>query len=571
MQLTQRKKRQFADGRLAIVLAVLALAALSVKAQVNTADVVGTITDPSGAVVANAAVTIKNVDTGITRVDQANSKGEYVFTLLQVGTYQVSVEARGFKSYVAKDVTLAVGDRARIDAALQVGGVAETVAVSASTAPALDTDTSSVGALLPSQILSDMPLNGRNLTDLIRLAPGVTGNMGTSQGATMAVGYGIKTQDSRPYSSYSANGQTSETNNNMVDGADNNEVVFGVVGIRPSLDSVQEVQVQTNLYTAETGRTAGGAVDVITKSGTNGLHGSFYEFLRNDVLNDKLITGATTKPELRQNQFGASLGGPIKKDKTFFFGDYEGFRQVAGQAVTALVPSTNEIGGNFSDLVSGNLNYLCKGRTGSIGGSSNCLLQQLYNEGIYSLSGQGGAGINTFDTMGAKMLTLFPAPNANLTTSMATLISTGGFNYENQPRQTQYVTTYDGRVDHHFRQADTLTGHYTFNDFATDVPSSYPAVSGAYGGGGDLSKERAQMLSLDELHIFRPNLLLDIKANYLRFANNVGANNGLNAATTFGWPCNATSCINSPVGGANIGFPGISQGTGISYAAWGDS
>ena len=583
----QRKFHMFARARLVMMLVALVSVALSAGAQVNTAGVVGTITDPSGAVVANAAVTIKNVDTGIIRTAQAGSNGDYLFTLLQVGTYQVSVEAKGFKAFVAKDVTLAVGDRARIDVKLQVGGAAETVAVSASSAPALDTDTSTVGALLPSQILSDMPLNGRNLTDLIRLAPGVTGNMGTGAGASMAVGYSIKTQDSRPYSSYSANGQTSETNNNMIDGADNNEVVFGVVGVRPSLDAVQEVQVQTNLYTAETGRTAGGAVDVISKSGTNAFHGSFYEFLRNDLLNSRLIIPTTANPnkaELRQNQFGASLGGPIKKDKTFFFGDFEGYRQVQGLAITALVPTAKLISGDFSELYSATpaTNALCKGRTGALyinpstnavqgTANGNCLLQQLYNAGITTLAG-AGIPSTKFDAMGVKMLSLYPAPNANLTTPLTSLIAgTGGvnYNYTNQPRQTQYVWTYDGRIDHHFRQADTLTGHYTFNDYATTVPSNYPAVSGVFGGGGDISAERAQMLSLDELHIFRPNLLLDVKASYLRFANNVRANNGAKAATTFGWPCTATSCINA--GGASSNLPNISQGTNISWGAWGDS
>jgi hypothetical protein len=343
----------------------LILGAQRLSAQVNTADIVGTVTDPSAAVLPNATVTIKNVETGITRIAVSNTKGEYVFTLLQIGTYQVSVAAKGFNNFVAKDITLSAGDRARVDAALKVGAVSETVSVSASNAATLDSDTSSVGSLIPSQILSDMPLNGRNLTDLIRLAPGIQTGSGTTG---MAVGYGIRTEDSRPYSAYVANGQQSDTNNNMIDGSDNNEALYGVVGVHPSLDAVQEVKVQTNLYSAEVGRTAGGAVDVITKSGSNSFHGSAYEFWRNDILDSRIITGETKKPELRQNQFGGSLGGPIKKDKTFFFGDYEGYRQVAGQKVTALVPTALERTGDFSELV--NSNFLCTGPTGPPGAAT---------------------------------------------------------------------------------------------------------------------------------------------------------------------------------------------------------
>jgi len=180
-QIRKAKHTSFLPVRaLPLIILVLGLmfGALKTSAQVNTADVVGTVTDATGAVIANATVTLKNVNTGITRTAASNSKGEYLFTYLNVGTYQVEVEARGFRNFVAKDITLSAGDRARINAALKVGAVAETVAVSASTAPALDSDSSAVGSLIPSQILSDMPRNGRNLTDLIRLAPGIQAGSG---------------------------------------------------------------------------------------------------------------------------------------------------------------------------------------------------------------------------------------------------------------------------------------------------------------------------------------------------------------------------------------------------------
>lgn len=184
-------------------------------------------------------------------------------------------------------------------------------------------------------------------------------------------------------------------------------------------------------------------------------------------------------------------------------------------------------------------------------GSPDCLLATLANEGITSLK---GAGITTFDTQGQGLLNLFPLPNTNLTTPLASLLgSSNAFNFEYQPALTQYTTTYDGRVDHHFSQTDSLTGHYTFNNFTTTTPSAYPAVGGIYGGGGQAALQRVQKVSLDEIHIFRPTLLLDLKANYLRYANNVLMLNGVDAASKFGdgsWACTADSCINSLVGGA---------------------
>jgi len=547
------------------LITLLLLIPLSLQAQVNAAAIVGTVTDPSGAVVPNATVTIKNVNTGIARTAPTNTTGEYLFTYLQVGTYQVTVEASGFRTFVVKNMTISAGDRARVDAALQVGAADEVVSVSAESAPALDTDHSTIGSLIPDQILKDMPLNGRNITDLVRLVPGV--NQGAQAG--MVVGYGVRTEDSRPYSAYVANGQQSDSNNNMIDGGDNNEALYGIVGVRPSLDAIQEVKVQTNLYSAEVGRTAGGVIDVITKSGTNGFHGSAYEFLRNDVFDSRLLPEEVQpeKSELRQNQFGASLGGPIKKDKTFFFADYEGFRKVEGQKVTALVPDALQRTGDFSELSD---NDICTGATGGPpgppgpgGGPANCLLSILRSQGINSLA---DAGITHFDPIAEKLISLYPMPNVNTTWAEA---RAAGYNYVAQPKLTQYSTTLDGRIDHHFSQSDSLSGHYTFNDYETTTPTIYPGVTidstTYFGGAGQVAKQRVQRFTLDELHMFRPNLLLDLKASYMRYQNNVLMINPENAATDLGFPCDAISCINSTIGEANYGLPIIQDGSTIAF------
>jgi outer membrane receptor protein involved in Fe transport len=543
-------------------------------AQVNTADVVGTVADPTGAVVPGAKVKILNIDTGIVRSATSNSKGEYLFTLLQVGTYQVSVEAPGFEKFVASSIALSAGDRARVDATMKVGAASETVAVDASSAPALETDSSAIGSLVPNQTVMDLPLDQRNLTALVRLSAGITAvDVGN------AVGFTSRAEDSRSQTAYTANGQGSNTNTNLLDGGDNNERLYGIIGVRPSMDAVQEVKVLTNLYSAEVGRTAGGAVDVITKSGTNKFHGSLYDYLRNNVLDSKTLANQKV-PELRQNQFGGSLGGRILKDKTFFFGDYEGFRQVSGMSYTSLVPTALQKSGDFSELASAG--DLCEGESnaGPHGPPPPMWLPRSSSTAqapspdqppppacwLAGLSSPTLAGM-TLDTVGQNLLKLFPAPNVNL--DWATAVA-DTFNYTSIPNSTQDSGTYDVRIDHNFNQKNTLIGHYTINNIATTTPSAFPAVifgsQTVYGGGGQVASQRVQKLTADYLHIYRPELLLELKASYLRYSNNVMPLNGMGSSDALGWPCNDVSCINSSIGGASNGLPNIQNNTSLSYA-----
>ena len=239
---------------------------------------------------------------------------------------------------------------------MQVGEQSTTVEVQASTAPALQTDTSTIGALVTSQAVEDVPLNGRNVTKLIQLAPGVT------EGATGSIVGGTRPDDRRQTDAFSVNGQNDALNNQMIDGLDNNERIVGGNVARPSVDGIQEISISTNKYDASVGRTAGGVVNIVTKSGTNSFHGSAYEFFRNKVLNTNPgysfasnstggLTPVPPNPPYRQNQYGASIGGPIKKDKTFFFGDFEKFSQANGLSVgTALVPSLCERGSALATL-----------------------------------------------------------------------------------------------------------------------------------------------------------------------------------------------------------------------------
>jgi hypothetical protein len=304
-------------GVIAVVLCwIFAGSARVAFPQAGTADIVGTVTDASGAVLPGAAVTAKNADTGLTRTQQTGGSGDYSFTLLPIGTYTISVEANGFKMFTAAQIAIATGDRARVDASMQVGSVSQTVEVTGEASVALQTDSATVGSLITTQATQDLPLNGRNIIQLTQLTPGA------SEGPVNALTNGTRPDDRRQTSTIVANGQNFDTNNFVLDGMDNNERMVQTIVVKPSVDALQEVKTQTNLYTAESGRAGGAVVNMITRSGVNTLHGDAFEFLRNDMFDAKSFFLPNQKPEFRQNDFGGSLGGAIKKDKIFFFGDY---------------------------------------------------------------------------------------------------------------------------------------------------------------------------------------------------------------------------------------------------------
>ncbi len=515
---------------------LLAAASGVAYAQLTTADLIGTVTDASGAVIGGASVTIVNTATGVSRSTTTSSGGDYGFSSLDVGSYNLTVKAKGFADFEARSIKLEVGDRLRMDAKMEVGQQAVEVDVNA-TAAALQTDSSSVGTMITDRAVQDLPLNGRNYINLVQLSAGV------SQGLSNAMNSGSRPDDRRLSSSYSANGQTDEVNNNLLDGMDNNERFIGTIGVRPSIDAVQEVRVTTNLPPAELGRTAGAVVDLITKSGTNQLHGSAFEFFRNDVLDANNFfanSAGLARNELRQNQFGGSVGGPIVKDKTFFFGDYEGYRQVAGTTSTVTVPTVFEHGnpGNLTDI--------------------------------------GGPVIPAaqLNPLGLNLFSLYPAPNGPGTTN----------NFTTSPRRTQYSTTFDGRVDHHINSQQSVYGRYSFNDVTTFTPNIlpqttfdgvtlYPGDGYSAAGGSSFAgtaKERAQNVMLGYVNVLSPSVVLELKAGYLRTAiRSNPLNYGLSVANKLGFTCNATSCINTPEDIVASGLPFISMGGG--YESLGDA
>jgi hypothetical protein len=486
----QRRHTLYRWG-LGIALALLVVFGCTARssAQLTTADILGTVTDPTGALVPNAKVTLTNADTHEQRTAVTNSSGDYVFSLLPVGRYTLTVAAPGFKTTTTSNLSVEAGDRARSDVRLTTGTTSETVNVEATT-PLLQADSATVSSTVTAKSVQDLPLNGRNFVQLVQLVPGA--NEGPGNGLTS----GGRPDDRRISASFSVNGQDDTLNNYIIDGADDNERVIGTIGVRPNVEGIQEITVQTNSYSAEAGRTAGGVVNIVTKSGTNHFHGSAYEFFRNDIFDARNVQQTTgRKPELRQNQFGGSIGGPIFKDRTFFFGDYEGFRQVFGITYTSTVPSIAE----YNDI-------------NSVGvGNTPQALIAMSTDGVATYC---GATPNCIDPVALNYLKLFPAPTTTGLTN----------NYVTSPNRTQFSNTIDVRVDHHFNTNNILFGRYTYNKVDTVTPPALGTQNGLQISGGRYifagpATDKADQIGLGFTHIFNQNVVLDLRATYTRVNN----------------------------------------------------
>jgi len=318
-----------------IVCAAWACAVLGF-AQTTTGRIVGVVTDESGASVPQASVKVTQIETGTVRAAVTGQDGNYVVTNLLVGSYEVTVEMKGFKRFVQRPIVIEVDQTVRIDARLQPGAVTESITITGG-APLVDTDKSDIGAVVENRTIVQLPLNGRNFIRLGSLMPGTTRG---APGNTVV-------RDRQEGEALTANGQRAEFNNYMLDGSDNNSTITGIAVVVPSIDAIQEFKVQTSNYSAEFGRAAGAVVNVAIKSGTNQLHGTAYEFLRNEKLDARSFFSQGRTP-LRFNLFGASMGGPIIKNKLFLFGNYEGVRERRTSATSAQVPTEAMRRGDFS-------------------------------------------------------------------------------------------------------------------------------------------------------------------------------------------------------------------------------
>ncbi len=306
----------------------------------------GSVADSTGASVPGAEVTASNQETGAERSAQTNTTGSYTIPFLPPGTYTVVVNKEGFNAILRENVRLEVNQVARIDFSLEVGSVSETIEVTGAL-QSLESDSSSIGQVIETRAIEDLPLNGRNFVQLATLGPGVTG---VGFGAANTIMSGNRPDDLRPGSELFSNGNREGSNNFLYDGVDNNERLTLAITLRPSVEAVREFKIQTNLFSAEQGRNAGATVNVISKSGSNEWHGSLYEFLRNDKLDARqyFADPNDAKPSFRQNQFGGSFGGKVVENKLFFFTNYEGFRKSQENAAVVTVPTMAMRNGDFS-------------------------------------------------------------------------------------------------------------------------------------------------------------------------------------------------------------------------------
>jgi Carboxypeptidase regulatory-like domain/TonB dependent receptor-like, beta-barrel len=478
------------------------LGSLPVQGQVTTADVLGSVTDSSGAVLVGTVVTVNNVATGATRSVVADDRGDFLISALAVGHYHLKAENKGFKAYDIPDLALAEGDRRRVDIHLVVGEVTESVEVSAQ-ATALQSDSSSLGTLINERAVQDLPLNGRNFIRLAQLS------MGANEDGDNALQSGNRPDDRRSSTAVSVNGQHGYNNNFMIDGLDDNERYIGTIVVKPAMDALAEFKLITNGYAAELGRTAGGVINLITKSGTDQFHGSLFEFFRNEKMDAKnFFAGPGATPAYKQNQFGGSLGGPIKKGNTFFFGDYEGLRLRQGITFTSSVPTLAMRAGNFTGL-----NIINDPTTRTPYPSNQIPLSAM-------------------DPVGIKLVNLWPAPQK------PGLVN----NFTMSPNKMDREDKFDARVDHQFNTSNTFFGRFSFNDGNIVTPGALPAVGdiqpvGINGGFPGPALIRAENAGANYVHTFSPTFLMEQRIGYSRFANHVlPFNYGNNVMNQLGVP-----------------------------------
>ena len=465
------------------------------NAQTTTGSIVGTVTDPSHAAVANATVTITNVDTGITTRTVSDSSGNYVVTPLPVGHYSVTVEAPGFKKSVNSGITLNVQDRIAVNVALEVGQVSETVEVTGA-APKLETDTSYLGQVVDSRQIMDLPLNGRYFT---RLAVLTAGTAPTAPGA----------RDERT-GGFSANGVRPYQNNYLLDGIDNNSLSQDLTNeasfvVGPSPDAISEFKVQTNSMSAEFGRSGGAVMNVTIKAGTNGFHGSVFEFLRNSSLDAKNFfdppTGPT--PPFKQNQFGAAVGGPVLlpkyngKNRTFFFADYQGTRiRTAHTFLATLAPvpwRTGDFSG-FNTIYDPNTTTVVNGQV------------------IRTPFPGNQIPLQRFDPASQKLISYMPAPNVPGSVAASGVSN----NYLSNPVEPDTTDQGDLRMDHRISDKDSFFARFSMSDQSLSPPAAIPPpLSGAAFSSGDWTNNTRQGV-FSETHIFSPHVINEFRAGYTR-------------------------------------------------------
>src|SRR5579871_2130399 len=533
------------SGFLAVASVLVVFSGVSLG-QAVYGTITGTVSDPSGAAVPNAAVNITDVDRGISYSTHSNAAGNFEQTHLLAGHYKVKVSAAGFAGFeAAADVQ--VDASTRIDAKLAVQSASSEVTVTAET-PLLKVDRADVSTTLSTTELGSLPILNRNLTEVLFATPGAQQNDWTHAAA----------ENPQCGLQIDVNGQQFTGNGFLLDGTENNSPILGIAVINPNIDSLQEFKVTTSNYDAQFGSVSGALLQATTKSGTNQFNGSGFEFLRNDFFNAQDRFSGLSLP-LRWNQFGGSFGGPIKKDKLFFFADYQGTRRRRTASTVTTVPTDAERSGNLQALLG---NYICADGTTSASpcAASNAVMVPTTEGGLVQAQsgmvfapntgnpdGSGrqaittGGQVNVIPVAGAvsNIMKFLPEPNAAPGQIFNNYIATGGERFSSDQ--------VDGRIDYNYSEKMHIFGRYTLADFNLFAPGAYGEIAGgpALNGinfAGD-SVDRNQSLALGATYTISNTLITDFRFGAFRYRIRVQPNG---VGTT-------------PA--ADAGFPGLNLGT----------
>ena len=554
-------------------LIVIALAVSPVFAQVDTGSITGTVTDPSGAVVSGAKVTLTNEGTGAALTTTTGTDGIYKFSPVHIGSYKLEVTSTGFQTTTQSGVTVNIGSTVGLNFSLKPGSQTETVEVTGA-APVLQTQDASVGQVVDQRAVNDLPLNGRNFTFLAQLVQGVNTPQPDTRGNAAS-------------GAFSANGFRPAQNNYMLDGIDNNSDTVDFLNgtnyvVLPPVDAIQEFKVQTTNFGAEYGRSGAAVLNATLKSGTNQFHGSAWEFFRNDVLDARDFfehncnAGVCTpakKGALRWNQYGVTIGGPVIRNKVFFFGDYQGWNLRQGQPQLGSVPTLAERNSgytNMQDLIQGGTSETdALGRTFPKGtvfdpattravgaqfvrdpfGFSTCTGGPVYT--LASCPGLNMLPAGRLDPNAIALLNAYPSPtNSGLVN-----------NYANSPSLVQNEKQFDVRLDLNFTQRDQLYYSFSYDDKPELIPSIFGGV--ADGGGFFQGNQTAgsQHSALVWTHTFSPTTInvARVGLNYLHTTRNIPEANNLKGTGGNGVPADY-GILAIPQEKENGGLPAFSIG-----------
>jgi hypothetical protein len=518
-----------------VVLLLIPVGLTPLHAQV-TAQIAGTVEDQQHAAVIGAKVVLTNEATGLERKTNTNDSGAYAIALLQPGSYRINIDAPGFRPLSRAGILLQVAQAATVNFELQVGSNVETISVSEAT-PLLDTSTDAIGGVVAPEQVENLPMLGRNSNSLMVLEPGVVATRQTTANPVLETHYQF----------FSINGSRPNQSQFLLDGGNDTNLGFNGPEYTPGVEEVQEYRIQTSNFSAEYGNSAGGVINISTKSGTNRFHGSAFEYLRNDIFSANNFfsnRAGVPRAKLRYNQFGGTVGGPIFRNKAFFFFAYEGLRQITPQVVTTSVPTALQRAGDFSQTNNSGGTLLTIYDPSSTVANPN-------SPGNYIRTAFPGNKIpaGRLDPVALAIQQYFPQPNQAGTpgSGLNNFIFSGG--------NIQHTNNYSGRVDYQLNASNQLMGRYSVELLS---PWVVPATFGLsdIASPGYVTKPQHHFYSIGKLiHTFSPTFFGDFHGSWARwFYQSRGLSNGFDP-TKLGLPAYLTANSSD-----NLGFPSISPG-----------